>query len=114
MKSNYEDAFRIPKIQPATLAGVKIVFTDRGAQGDPLKGQVPLQGPADQDAHGQDAAPEVSSEITMRRDSKGFLSSPDSFTCPITYSIKAPDGVDSRIVTDYLKAYFYGAIPSRT
>ena len=110
---DYYDAFGNPKIQQATLAGVKINFTDKGKK-EILSGDKSRY-------HGLPTlmlmgktAPEVKGDITMQKGTKGLMSRPDTFTCPITFGLKAPDGVDSKIVADYLKAYAPFKIPRDT
>ena len=96
-----------------TLAGVKINFTDKGKK-EILSGDKSRY-------HGLPTlmlmgktAPEVKGDITMQKGTKGLMSRPDTFTCPISFGLKAPDGVDSKIVAAYLKAYAPFAIPRDT
>lgn len=110
---DYYDAFSNPKIQKATLAGVKINFTDKGKK-EILSGDKSRY-------HGLPTlmlmgktAPEVKGDITMQKGTKGLMSWPDTFTCPISFGLKAPDGVDSKIVAAYLKACAPFTIPRDT
>ncbi|MGN0908351.1 MAG: hypothetical protein ACI4NA_01915 [Succinivibrio sp.] len=103
VKFNYEDAFKTPKIQPATLAGVKIVFTDKGRREILSGDRSYYHGLPTKMLMGR-VTPVVNGDISVQKGSKGFMGSKDTFTCPISFSIAAPEGVDPKVVAGYLKA----------
>lgn len=110
---DYYDAFSNPKIQKGTLAGVKINFTDKGRKEILSGDKSRYNGLPTMMLMGR-LEPVVKGAITYEKGRRGFGEARDSFTCPIGFTLKAPDGVDAKIVREYLEAFDSSAIPRDT
>jgi hypothetical protein len=109
VEADYYDYFSKPKIQKVKLAGVKFAFTDKGAR-ELLAGSE-SRGVRGTMIYGR-AVPSLKGEVT-RDGSEGarILEGGDKFTCPLTFKLQAPEGVDPKLVEDYFKQLGYDVLP---